>query len=250
MLPDRPSPQRFWELDALRGFAVLLMIFSNCVLDLQHLGMLEIEYAEGFWKWPGRVTAGLFITIAGASLTLSAARFSGPGPAPFSRYLRRGAKLCGIGMIITLATSVFAPQRPIVFGVLHLIGVGIVLAFPLLGLRWANLLLAACLVIPGAMIFARFRVDTPWLLWLGLRPEGFRSLDYTPLVPWFGVILIGVFLGQRIYPDGNRIWRLSTHPGSPALRLLSKAGEHSLLIYLLHQPVLLALLYCLRTAAA
>jgi uncharacterized membrane protein len=91
-----------------------------------------------------------------------------------------------------------------------------------------------------------FTIRTNWLFWAGLRPSGFHSYDYFPILPWFGVLLIGIFLGNLFYPDYKRAQLLSGIPdisGLLPVKTLCYMGRRSLLIYLLHQPALLLLIY-------
>ena len=87
---------------------------------------------------------------------------------------------------------------------------------------------------------SQFSFPFPWLLWLGLKPFGFQSFDYFPMLPWFGVILLGVFAGNLLYPNGKRAFRFPNFPPNPLVRLLTFLGRHSLVIYFLHVPVLVA----------
>ncbi|MCC7468445.1 MAG: DUF1624 domain-containing protein, partial [Burkholderiaceae bacterium] len=97
--------------------------------------------------------------------------------------------------------------------------------------------LAIILVSP---VVAAMRGDG-WLVWLGIHPPAFYSIDYTPVFPWLGVVLIGVGLGAILYPRAARRWdhEVPTLPRSP-LRFL---GRHSLAIYLVHQPIILGILF-------
>lgn len=66
--------------------------------------------------------------------------------------------------------------------------------------------------------------------------------DYYPLVPWFGFALLGIWAGWRLYPGRTRRFTLPDLAHVAPIRALSFLGRHSLVIYLVHQPVLLALL--------
>lgn len=225
-----------------------LMLISNFLFDLVYFAGLTRLQSEGL-DWFARFVAGSFILLAGVSLTMSQARPHPRSPDPasspalgrggFARVLGGGVKLLGLGCVITLATWVAAGDQMVRFGVLHLIGLGRILAYPFLG-RPGISLVVGLLVIALSSLTGGVRIDHPWFLWLGLQPHNFYSVDYAPLIPWFGPMLIGVFLGQILYPGGEprrQVADLSRVRPFPAL---AWCGRHSLLIYFVHQPVLLA----------
>ena len=84
-------------------------------------------------------------------------------------------------------------------------------------------------------------VDFPWLLWLGFVPAGDQAVDYFPLIPWFGLVLIGLFLGRVLYADNRRRLPLPDLSRLLPIKALQWLGQRSLPIYLLHQIVLYAL---------
>lgn len=233
----RPRLVRRWEIDCLRGLAVGLMVVSNFLFDLFFFAGLS-RFQSGGLDWFARFTAGFFIVLAGISLTLSHARPDSRA-AGFGKIVRRGLKLMGLGLLITLATRLAAGEQMVLFGVLHLIGSGVILAYPFLG-RPRLSLAAGLLVLAAAPVISRLRLDHPWLLWLGLQPHDYGSVDYAPLIPWFGVMLLGVFLGHTAYPGGEPRWQVVDYSRSGPGRLLSWCGRRSLLIYFVHQPILLA----------
>ncbi|MEZ5334155.1 MAG: heparan-alpha-glucosaminide N-acetyltransferase domain-containing protein [Methanolobus sp.] len=83
--------------------------------------------------------------------------------------------------------------------------------------------------------------DYPWLLWIGIKPYGFYT-DYFPLIPWFGVVLLGIFTGNSLYPDYKRSFRMCDCGNNTVVKTLVYLGKKSLLIYLVHQPVIVGLL--------
>lgn len=164
----------------------------------------------------------------------------------FRKYLLRGLWILALAMLLT-AGSWALGIGIIAFGILHLIGVSIILAYPFLDLRFANLLLGAVVIGAGIVVGSAGPVsEGPWLLPLGVLPEGLPMPDYRPLLPWFGVVLLGLFVGNTLY--AGRVPRRSwSRRGVPA-RQLAFLGRHSLLIYLVHQPVLVSLLLLLGFA--
>lgn len=227
---------RRWEIDCLRGLAVGLMVVSNFLFDLFFFaGQSQLQ--SGVLDWFARFIAGFFIVLAGISLTLSHARPDSQA-AGFSKNLRRGLKLLGLGGLISGATWFAAGDQMVLFGVLHLIGAGVILAYPFLG-RPRLSLVVGLLVLAASPFTREVRLDLPWLLWLGLQPHDYGSVDYAPLIPWFGWMLTGVFLGSVVYPGGEARWRITDYSQVRLCRALSWCGRRSLLIYFGHQPLLL-----------
>ena len=98
-------------------------------------------------------------------------------------------------MALTVVFLVFG-MGVVAFGILHLIGVSIILAYPLLRYRYANLFLGLSIIAVGVyMRIEGFSSESPWLLPFGVVPENLVMPDYGPLLPWFGVVLLGLFAG-------------------------------------------------------
>ncbi len=241
--------KRFWEIDFLRGIAILMMIVFHFMFDLNYFGIFSVDVYSGFWWLFARITAIIFIFLVGVSLTLSysRARKKMTGKQLTRKYLLRGLRIFGYGLLITLTTWLFLPNGFIIFGVLHFIGIAIIISRPFLGRTWLNLLLGLVLICIGIglqLVIFSF----PWLMWLGLRPAAFYTLDYFPLLPWFGLVLIGIFFGNKLYPAGGRMLRIWER-SKPPISQLCFLGRHSLLIYLIHQPILIAVLFAMGLQA-
>jgi uncharacterized membrane protein len=180
----------------------------------------------------------------GLSLTLSDTRETQRlgRPPGFTKYLLRGGKIFGLGLIITLATYFFIGRGFVIFGILHLLGLSIILAYPFLrSSRWVSLM-AGLLVIALGWYIDRLVVSFPWLIWLGLKQQGVYMVDYYPILPWFGLALLGIFAGYTLYPQGVRRFSWPNLASLPPIGGLRFLGRHSLLIYVIHQPLLIGLL--------
>jgi uncharacterized membrane protein len=238
--------ERFWEIDALRGIAVVAMVLYHFSYDLAYFGLFDVGFfRSGLGLNTGRMIGGSFIFLAGLSLTLSYGRATVARPLGgklFRKYLARGLRIISYGLVITLLTWIFLPNEMIVFGILHLIGASIILAYPFLTLKLPNVVLGAACIAVGFLLRG-LDVDSPWLVWLGTDPT-FFMLDYWPIFPWFGVILFGVAAGNALYGDRRKQAAPPT-PRPQAVRPLAFLGRHSLVVYLVHQPVLLAALILL-----
>lgn len=226
---------RLWEIDASRGLAVILMVFFNYSFALDYFHIYRITEGWLYWWLFPRLVAGAFILLAGLSLTLSYSKNKKSG-----KHIRRGLKVFGFGIIITIATWLFLPSGTILFGILHLIGLSVILSLFFVRLKPHQLAVIGLIIAIAGFYINQFFFGFSWLLWLGLVPSGFYTLDYFPLLPWFGIFLIGMALGKNSYRNGKS--RIKQKRCSSFFCIL---GRHSLLIYLTHQLILIAILYAL-----
>ena len=243
-MKKNPS-ERFWEIDFLRGIAIFLMIVYHLVFDLNYYDLYRTNLNSLpvlLFLYPISTS---FLLLVGISLTLSnsRARSTLSTQQIQGKFLKRGGGVFGLGLLITVVTWIYPHDGYIVFGVLHCIGLSIILAYPLIRFRTPALVLGILCIIIGVFLQTTVAVDFPWLLWLGFTPSHFSTLDYFPLLPWFGVVLIGVFLGNSLYQNNKRKFSLKDHSQFIVSRGVCFLGRHSLIIYLLHQLIIVGLLY-------
>ncbi len=240
--------ERFWELDSIRGLAIIMMITYHFLYDLTFFGIYPFEVYSGFLWYFARITAFTFVFLMGVSLTLSSTRAEMTGyyneGGLFKKYLKRGLKIFSLGLIITLVTWIFIPQEFIIFGVLHFIGISIILAYPFLKRKYFNLFFGLTMILMGIYL-GNYTFDFNWLVWLGFIPNTLQTVDYFPILPWFGVVLVGLFFGRLLYKNYQRQYKIPDISKSYFVRGFSFLGRNSLIIYLIHQPVLIILLYFL-----
>jgi len=228
---------RYPGLDACRGIAILMMVSYHLFVDLDFIGIPGPNPFSGPLKYFGFLTTISFIGIAGMSAHLKSEKNRG-----FWRqiraFLKRGGELLLIGAGISLVTWwVMQGEGYVVFGILHLIGTALILAPFLYRLGYYGLIPAG-----GLILIAVFGLPAGplWLAWIGICPEDFYSVDYTPLIPWLSVFMIGLSTGRILFPSGYPRYSLKL-PEKP-VRCLAFFGRHSLAIYLIHQPVLFLLI--------
>jgi uncharacterized membrane protein len=235
------SKRRYWEVDMARGVAVVMMVIFHTLYDLDFLRIAEINVHPGFWRLFAYATASSFVFLVGLSLSISSARTQKRlgGFSFYRKYLKRGLGIFALAMIITLVTWLVLGEGYILFGILHLIGLSIVIAPFFFSFGRGNFLIALAVILLGWYVAG---IEGPlWLAWLGIHPASFYSVDYEPLLPWFGLILMGFASGTLLFPGGKRRWDLP-ELGDPLGRGLVWLGQHSLFIYLVHQPVIIGLL--------
>jgi len=233
--------ERFWELDALRGIAIISMISFHFLFDIDYFGIAAIGISSPFWQAIARIIASIFILVSGTCLSISFSK-----KPSFQKFFSRGMKLFFSGLIITIVSFFFIPKKFIAFGILHFIGIGAALSYPLLKMWEKNpksILISGILCIAMGFFLQNFRFDFPWLLWLGFMPKNFSTLDYFPIFPWFGVLLIGIFIGKKAYEKDKRKFEfVEIGKKNLTAKFLAFLGKHSLAIYFLHQLVLLAII--------
>jgi uncharacterized membrane protein len=237
---DAPASltRRLPLIDAARGLAVVAMVIYHFSWDLRFFGYIaaDVETDLG-WRSFARTIAGAFLFLVGVSLVLSTRR-----GIDTRAFLKRLGIIVAAAAAITIVTWFVFPDTFIFFGILHHIALASVLGLAFLRLP-ACLVAAtalACFAAPSLLAGPAF--DSPWLVWLGLESEFPRTNDFVPLLPWFGVVLAGMAAARLspLYEASRRpLQRLGDHTPSQLLWL----GRHSLIIYLLHQPILFGAVY-------
>ncbi len=231
-----------WPLiDAARGVAIIAMIVYHAVWDLGFFGFTNIDAErDPVWRWFAHLTAGSFLALVGIGLVLATLKGFRPG-----RYLRRLAIIIGAALIVTAGTYWMFPEAYVSFGILHCIATASVLALPFVRLPvWVSAV-GAVIAFATPTFLANPFFDAPGWHWLGLSTVVPPSVDYVPLLPWFGATLTGIVaarlaLAWRDTAFWSR-WQPEAFPG----KALVKAGRWSLLIYLVHQPLLFGAIYAI-----
>ena len=237
--PDKPPKSRIWEIDFLRGVAVVLMLLFHGGFDITELAGKHTVFGI---RWnlgsPGfqvavAVFAGLFIVLCGISSTLTRSN------------VRRGLKLLVVAALISAASYFFNREETIYFGILHCLGVCILIYGAIFRKAGPGLLAGAGVLVfvlnaAVAALLKSTPIHSDWLAPFGVFSDTFSSFDYFPLLPWFGVFLGGAALGKWLYADRKSLIKKQWPTG-----FFNLAGRHTLLIYVVHQPIFLGILYVL-----
>ncbi len=144
--------------------------------------------------------------------------------------------------LVSLVTWIALGDQWVRFGVLHCIAVGMLVGPLLLRLRWWNVPLGVAVIAAGIWIDQGPRTGSSALHVLGVQRQGATPVDWYPLMPWLGVMMLGLAAGSALYPAGRRGPWARRLPQPRAARALGAPGRHSLPIYLAHQPVLIPLI--------
>ncbi len=229
---------RYAIIDTLRGVAIWLMFIYHFSWDLTYFGFADFQVTtDPYWLWFARFIAGTILLVMGISQAIAAER-------PFNRgiFIKRLVIILACAAGISIATYQMDPNTFIFFGILHHITLASILMLVVIRMQTQNLVLIAAICLIGPLYFTNEIFFVPWLWWVGLSPVTPPTIDYVPLLPWFGVAVTGVLIG--------RLWFIERFTGRPqtglinwqsgnlVTRLIHLAGKHSLLLYMAHQPLL------------
>jgi uncharacterized membrane protein len=227
-MSEKPVRTRIGLLDAWRSLAIVIMVGYHFLYDLALVGRMS-------WKdlySPGLNALQLFGCCSFILLCGISSRFS-------RSNVKRGLVTLSAGLLIM--AGAYLAGRPVLFGILQFLGLSMLL-YGLAGRAYERLpglpAAAVCLVL---FLLTRTWTKTTyvtarWRWPLGFRFEGFYSADYYPMLPWIFVFLIGTCLGGVILRHRDAVWLYTPVPAA-----VTWPGRNSLLIYLLHQPVLYSL---------
>lgn len=237
--------QRLDRIDLLRATAMLWMTAYHLCFDLNFFRLIREDfYRDPFWTWQRTAIVSLFLFTAG--LSQAVALHQGQ---TWARFWRRWLLVAGAALLVTAGSLLVFPKSFIYFGVLH--GIALMLVVVRLTAGWGAwlwplgaLAIGLAFVAPALIQSAPALevLNTPWLNWLGLISRKPVTEDYVPLVPWLGVMWWGVAAGRWLLRE--RAHGLgSDAPIRGARKVLVSLGRWSLSYYLLHQPVLMGLIW-------
>jgi uncharacterized membrane protein len=211
--------RRYLMLDAMRGLAVSSMIFFHGAFDLNLFRFIRIDiYKDPFWFSLPRLIVSLFLICVGMSLSLVY-----KDACDWRRLWNRVLVIGGWAAVISAATFILFPRNFIYFGVLHCIAVSSVAGVFFVNRPKLSLFLGLGMILSNAIFAPGF---FPVSRWLDVVP-----IDHVPFYPYFGMVLIGIYL-ESIHLHQAHLKK------SAPVQMLSVLGRHSLTIYLLHQPIL------------
>ncbi|WP_339761756.1 heparan-alpha-glucosaminide N-acetyltransferase [uncultured Hoeflea sp.] len=226
---------RVLVVDAARGAAIAGVVLFHLVWDLEFTGLISGIAFHPLWLAFGRLLAGSFMFLAGVSLVLA------HGALLRARtFFRRFAIIVVAALAITIVTWLTFPGSFVYFGILHSIAVASLLGVVFLKLPASAGLFAglAILALPWYISLPAF--DPRWLAWIGLSANPPLSNDFVPVFPWAGITLLGISFAKVV--DISKSWMASAGADNAFFARLGWLGRHSLPIYLLHQPVMLAII--------
>tara|TARA_R110001599_G_scaffold61052_8_gene169584 strand:+ start:43 stop:939 length:897 start_codon:yes stop_codon:yes gene_type:complete len=226
---DSRFQKRNITLDVLRTLAIVLMVVFHFMYDLKFFGWVQWAVPDGAgWKQFRYLILSLFFISLGISMVMAhSARIKWRA---FSIRIMQIALGAGA---ITLLTLFMVPKHWIYFGVLHFIIVASLLALAFV----SRPKLALCTGLTLIILFNLGVLNSVWPFASIKHLLPSYSNDYVGVFPWIGVVLIGIWLGHTE--------SLKNDPLKGVIKKdswLNVPGQHSLIIYLVHQPIFFALM--------
>jgi len=231
---------RIPALDAARGLALIAMTIFHFAFDLEFFGFQEPGYInQPHWKYFARMIAGSFLFLAGVSLVF--AHMS--GGIRWHKWLPRFVKITVAAALVSVVTYFLTPQIYVFFGILHAIALASLLGLAFLRIPWRILVAFAVSIYVVHWVFSFDALNGWWGWWTGLNSIEPISSDYVPIIPWFGATLLGITLAKLLIANEKLQMVSDLRFDGVTGSALSFLGRHSLVYYLLHQPVLFAGFY-------
>lgn len=240
--PAAAARPRYALLDVARGGALLLMFIYHFSWDLTFFRMADFQiFSDWKWIWFAKFIASIILFVMGIASVM--ARRRNPGGLDPAAFLRRLAIIAAAAGLVSAATFIVDARSYIFFGILHHIAVASVILLLVHRLPGALVAILAALIAlaPEYLRFDFFNAD--YLMWLGLYTEAPGSVDYVPLLPWLALPLAGVLAGRALFRGDAVPAILTWAPDNPVSKAVHFLGRHSLVVYLIHQPILFGSLY-------
>ena len=249
--------ERAFELDVLRGIAIVMMVFMHLSYDVRYeFGCDMFAYLESSWFWAfvHPIITGLFVSLSGVCCAMS------------RNNLKRGLKLLAVALAFTIVTSLITKFMGIycliLFNVLHVLAVSILLYYlvELIERKTGASYMAVSFILVLAGIYIMLlsnniglydhASDKLPLIIFGITVKGEPAMaDYMPLIPWAGVFLIGSAAGRLCYREKKTLFPGRTGVCHKIVSPLAFLGRHSLIIYLVHQVIGYGILWVIFKAA-
>lgn len=233
--PGTPAvrPARLAAVDALRGIAIVAMVAYHLSFDLRLFGLARLDFEnDPFWLAARAAIVSTFLGLVGVSLVLA----RDAGVAAAQRW-RRIATIAACALAVSVASWLAFPTSYIWFGILHCIAVASVVAWPFTRSPRLALACGAAVIVAG-LVVTHPAFDSRALAWIGFTTHKPATQDYVPLFPWLGATLVGIAAGDALLR--RSFAPLAFLANAP--RPLAWLGRHSLVVYMIHQPLLIGAL--------
>jgi len=230
-----PLPRdRIAGVDTLRGGALCLMIVYHFAFDLRFYRVTNADFnSDPFWLGFRALIVTSFLALVDISLVLA-----DRAGASRRRFRQRIGMIVACAFAASVGSWLAFRTTYIYFGILHCIAVSSVLALPFVRRPRSAMLMGAAVIVAGLSL-SHPAFDSRALSWIGFTTHRPATEDYVPLFPWSGVVFVGIAAGHALARAAFR----PLAPLAAAPSWLRALGRHSLLVYMVHQPILLGMLW-------
>lgn len=265
--PTLAPQKRIWEVDFLRGFMILFVVWDHLMWDIFY--GFGGNYQTGLFQWLYQVAGNYYGAYGLRALThdtfVSMFVFTSGVSCAFSNSNgKRALKMMCFAMLLSAVTyaasSILQEQVTVNFNVIHVIAlsVGVWAALEWLTSKfnkdwqhnlfgWAMFAIIITVLIVGYQAKAK-----PWTdenrIWFFLAEHSFTvpgfskfwGGDYLPFFPDFGWFLVGGFLGKVLYKGKTTLFpKFNSKWVSP----ITFCGRYSIWVYFGTQAVMYAFFF-------
>jgi uncharacterized membrane protein len=263
---------RLLEIDLVKGIAVILMMTFHVFYLPKYMG-LDISSDALILKIIARISQFIFITLVGVNMVISYQRNKKKNKdnkdnnnkdnksygdlyknSNTFKQISRAAYIFVTGMCISLVTYLLFDDWYVKFGILHFIGISILLLFKFVDNNYvlipANILVLVLWGLKtiggggGLGLYRYFSWVPERLAFItGLYNTSFKAMDHFPIVPWIAVMINGILIGKLMYTKSERNYPIlkkindKVEENKP-LQIIAKIGQYSFRIYLVHYVVI------------
>lgn len=220
------NKKRITELDFWRGIALLLMVYFHLIWSMNQMYGYHVFFSSWINFYIGKISAILFILISG--IVFSFGKF----------HIKRFIILASIAITISIVTYVYNSDYFIKFGIIHFFALSSLVAILFKRINKYMLLGIGIAIITGWFWIHAIPVHSDYLFFLWFVSSSFQSTDFYPLIPRFGIYLIGMWLSKILYASKKNIFWNIFNVGP-----INFVGTNTLIIYLIHQPIIILILY-------
>ena len=255
--------KRFYEIDTLKGIAVILMVIFHFFYLVSKMEIKDINTRCGPLYASAKTAHCLFIFLVGVNLAISYKKFKEKNREDFendknkyySKYLSKTFKRIAVLVVAAASVSILSylafKNLYVKFGIFHFIAAAVLLTTPIVGSKYLSLTLSAII----GLLYTIFNSGkmrnftsiachkSPIFCFItGIFNTKFSSLDHFSLVPYLGLVAFGIFIGNTLYTDKERLF-LKKEDSKKIDELFEKdeilgslnlMGKYSFQIYFIH----------------
>ena len=245
---------RFPEIDILKGLAVILMVIFHFFYIFYLVGKPLVNMDNELLILMATISHYLFIVLFGVNLSISYQNNKENKKKYYKTQLKRFCMFTFLAILITTLTYFVFPTKFVIFGIFHFLALSTIVA-QLFIMNKNTTIFGMCLFL-SAYIYINNNptllynkcLNTPLICFItGFANINYNSIDHFNFIPFFSIVLAGMFIGQHIYTNGNRqidlseLDKLTESKKNKTLNTLSYISKNTIPIYVIHWIILIAI---------